>query len=119
MRRSWINAIDEEIPGILDDLESLAPAQGWLFGDVSIPTLRSPLFLATRAFARYFVDAARWPNTAAWIARCPHTLASCGFARMKRCRTAHRSTGIATCCALSVRRSWRKVTVRRDRGGAF
>jgi glutathione S-transferase len=82
-------AIGEEIPGILDYLESLAPAQGWLFGDVSIADIAIAAFFRNAAFARYFVDAARWPNTAAWIAR---VLEHDGFVRIRAheelsCRT--------------------------------
>jgi glutathione S-transferase len=62
-------AIDEEIPEILDYLESLAPTQGWLFGDLSIADISIAAFFRNAAFARYFVDAERWPKTDAWVAR--------------------------------------------------
>jgi glutathione S-transferase len=82
-------AIDEEIPEILDYLEALAPTQGYLFGDVSIADISIAAFFRNAAFARYSVDAARWPKTAVWIAR---VLEHDGFVRIRAyeelsCRT--------------------------------
>jgi glutathione S-transferase len=62
-------AIDEEIPGILDYLESTVPSDGFLFGEVSIADISLAAFFRNAAFARYSVDATRWPNTAAFVTR--------------------------------------------------
>jgi glutathione S-transferase len=54
--------LQEDAPAVLDYLEAEAPAEGFRFG-----------------FARFQIDAARWPRTAAWIAR---TLATPPFTRL-------------------------------------
>lgn len=62
-------AVNEEIPAILDYLESLAPADGFLFGAVSIADVAIACFFRNAEFARYRVDATRWPSTAAFVRR--------------------------------------------------
>ena len=62
-------ALHEEIPAILDYLESLAPQDGFLFGAVSIADLAIACFFRNAEFARYRVDAMRWPSTAAFVRR--------------------------------------------------
>jgi glutathione S-transferase len=62
-------AIAEEIPDILDYLEPTVPREGFLFGDISVADISIAAFFRNAAFARYFVDAARWPRTAAYVAR--------------------------------------------------
>src|SRR5262245_1687053 len=66
----------EDIPQVLDYLESLAPAEGFFFGALSIADVAVATFFRNAAFARYQIDAGRWPRTAALIER---TLASPGF----------------------------------------
>ena len=66
----------EDIPQVLDYLESLAPAEGYFFGALSIADVAVATFFRNAAFARYQIDAARWPRTAALVER---TLASPGF----------------------------------------
>jgi glutathione S-transferase len=82
-------AIAEEIPAILDYLEPMAPPAGFLFGEVSIADISVAAFFRNAAFARYAVDATRWPATAAWVGR---VLALDAFAKLKSyeelsCRT--------------------------------
>jgi glutathione S-transferase len=62
-------AREVEIPGILDYLEAQVPAQGFLFGTPGIADFSLAAFFRNAAFARYEVDAARWPRTAAFVAR--------------------------------------------------
>lgn len=59
----------EEIPPVLDYLESLLPRDGCLFGPLGIADLSIAVFLRNAAFARYKVDAGRWPVTAAYVDR--------------------------------------------------
>jgi glutathione S-transferase len=59
----------EEIPPVLDYLESQLPAAGFLFGPLGIADLSVAVFLRNAAFARYKVDAARWPVTAQYVDR--------------------------------------------------
>jgi glutathione S-transferase len=70
----------EDVPQILDYLESQLPPQGFVFGDISIADVSIACFFRNAAFVRFGVDAARWPRTAALVDR---TLASEGFARLK------------------------------------
>ena len=72
-------ALTEDIPNVLDYLESELPADGFLFGDLSIADIALAAFFRNAAFARYRVDAARWPKTARFVER---TLAQDAFARL-------------------------------------
>ena len=69
----------EDIPAVLGYLETLAPAAGFLFGPLSIADVSVGVFLRNAAFARFSIDAARWPRTAAYVAR---VLATNGFRRL-------------------------------------
>jgi glutathione S-transferase len=71
---------NQDIPQILDYLESEAPADGFRFRDVSIADIAIACFFRNAAFARYQVDAERWPRTASWVAR---TLALPSFAKLE------------------------------------
>jgi len=70
-------ALSEDIPGVLDYLESQLPANGFAFGDFSIADIGIAVFFRNAAFAGFRVDAARWPKTAAFVDR---VLAQDGFA---------------------------------------
>lgn len=61
--------VDEEIPEILNYLEGLLPAQGFLFGDVGIADIALACMFHNAAMARYEIDAKRWPRSAAYFAR--------------------------------------------------
>jgi len=69
----------EDIPEVLGYLEALAPADGFLFGPLSIADISVATFFRNAAFARFSIDAARWPRTAAFVAR---VLATDGFQRL-------------------------------------
>jgi glutathione S-transferase len=62
-------AITEDIPSVLDYLESELPADGFLFGAPAVADVTIASFFRNAAFARYTVDAARWPITAAFVGR--------------------------------------------------
>lgn len=62
-------ARNEEIPGILDYLESLLPTDGFAFGAFSIADASIATFFRNAAFAGYSIDAARWPRTAGLVER--------------------------------------------------
>lgn len=59
----------EEMPQVLDYLESQFPQQGFLFGSVSIADISIAAFFRNAAFARFRIDAGRWPLTAAFVER--------------------------------------------------
>jgi glutathione S-transferase len=61
--------VREEIPPVLDYLESQLPADGFLFGTLGIADISIAVFLRNAAFARYTVDPARWPATARLVDR--------------------------------------------------
>ncbi len=70
----------EELPQILDYLEEQLPPSGCLFGTLSIADISIAAFFRNAAYARYQVDAARWPNSAAYIAR---VLGEDAFAKLR------------------------------------
>jgi glutathione S-transferase len=72
---------DEEIPGVLDYLEAQAPKEGFLFGGVTVADVAIASFFRSAGFAKYEIDAQRWPRTAALVAR---TLALPAFQKLKR-----------------------------------
>lgn len=60
----------EDVPAVLEYLEAQAPADGFRFGDrLSIGDVAVACFFRNAAFARFKIDAARWPRSAGWIAR--------------------------------------------------
>jgi glutathione S-transferase len=69
-----------DVPAVLDYLESLVPPDGFIFGGVSIADISIACFFRNAAFARFRVDAARWPLTAAFVER---VLALDSFAKLK------------------------------------
>ena len=74
-------ALELEIPSVLDYLEAELPREGFLFGEPGIADISIACFFRNAAFARFQVDAARWPTTAAFVAR---TLALPPFQRLAR-----------------------------------
>jgi glutathione S-transferase len=62
-------ALHEEIPEVLSFLESQVPAAGYCFGALSIADISIAAFFRNAAFARWRVDALRWPRTAAYVER--------------------------------------------------
>jgi glutathione S-transferase len=70
----------EEIPAVLDYLEGQLPAEGFLFGAVSLADIAIACFFRNAAFARFTVDAGRWPRTAAFGER---TLALDSFQKLR------------------------------------
>lgn len=60
-------ALEVDIPKILDYLEGIVPEQGYIFGEISIADVAiTGMFLNAR-FAEWEIDAARWPKCAAYI----------------------------------------------------
>ncbi|AXQ28646.1 glutathione S-transferase family protein [Solimonas sp. K1W22B-7] len=72
--------LDEDLPQVMDYLESQLPAQGWIFGELSIADIGVAVFFRNAGFARWQPDVARWPKTAALVQR---ALALEAFERLK------------------------------------
>ena len=72
--------LQEDIPHVLDYLESELPAAGFIFGELSIADISIATFFRNAAFARYRIDAARWPVTASFVDR---VLATESFTKLK------------------------------------
>ena len=62
-------ALQSDIPQILDYLESLAPDDGFLFGECSVADIAWASMFRNAALVRYEIDRARWPRSAALISR--------------------------------------------------
>jgi glutathione S-transferase len=62
-------ALEEDVPAVLAYLESQLPAEGFLFGRLTVADVSIATFFRNAAFARLQVDAERWPRTAAFVAR--------------------------------------------------
>jgi glutathione S-transferase len=61
--------VSQDIPPVLDYLESQLPVEGFLFGEPGVADISVAVFLRNAAFARYKVDATRWPRTAGFVDR--------------------------------------------------
>ena len=73
--------VAEELPEVMGHLEKLAPADGFLFGAVSIADISVAVSFRNLTWARVELDTARWPKAAAWIER---TTATPGLAKATR-----------------------------------
>lgn len=62
-------AVSEELPDVMTYLESVAPDDGFLFGDIGIADIAVTVFFRNIRWSRVEPDAARWPKTMAWIGR--------------------------------------------------
>jgi glutathione S-transferase len=59
----------EGLPRELDYLETRLPADGFLFGEIGLADISIASFFRNGAYAGFTVDSARWPRTAAFVAR--------------------------------------------------
>ena len=88
--------LKEDVPAVLDYLESEAPADnsggGFRFGALSLADIAIAAFFRNAGWVRFQIDAARWPRAAAWMAR---TLAHPAFAKLARIEDAILRTPIA------------------------
>ena len=66
---------------MMADLERLAPAEGFLFGALSIADISVAVSFRNLMWARVELDKARWPKAAAWVER---TTASSALANVTR-----------------------------------
>jgi len=59
----------DELPSVLDYLESVAPGDGFICGALAIADIAIAVHFANLRWSRTGVDLAAWPRTVAWIAR--------------------------------------------------
>jgi glutathione S-transferase len=59
----------EDAPAALDYLEGELPDAGWLFGEIGLADIAIASFFRNAAYADFTIDSARWPRTAAFVAR--------------------------------------------------
>jgi glutathione S-transferase len=62
-------AVAEDLPTVVDYVEKQAPAEGFLFDDLSIADIAVAVCFTNLRWARIELDQARWPKTSAWVAR--------------------------------------------------
>jgi len=74
------HTLQVEVPQVLDYLEGQVPAEGFVFGRLSIADIAIATFFRNAAFARFTVDPARWPMTARFVAG---VLGSAPFQRLR------------------------------------
>ncbi|GLQ48961.1 glutathione S-transferase family protein [Dyella flava] len=60
-------AREVDIPSALDYLETQLPADGFVFGELSIADISIACYFRTASFVRYTVDAQKWPRVAALV----------------------------------------------------
>jgi glutathione S-transferase len=77
-RHVWNESTDEErvaqalqsdIPKILDYLETVLPHDGFLFGECGVVDIAVASMFRNAALVRYEIDAARWPRSASFVNR--------------------------------------------------
>jgi glutathione S-transferase len=62
-------AVSEDVPEVMNYLESVAPESGFLCGALSIADLSIAPYFANLQWARVVPDAVRWPKTTRWLTR--------------------------------------------------
>jgi glutathione S-transferase len=62
-------SLTEDAPAVLDYLETLAPADGFLFGDIGLADISLASFFVNAGYVDFSIDPARWPRTATFVAR--------------------------------------------------
>jgi glutathione S-transferase len=61
--------INKNLPPILDYLESQVPAEGFIFGDLTVADLALASPFVNAGYAQYTIDAAKWPKFSALVER--------------------------------------------------
>ena len=61
--------INKNLPPILDYLETQVPAEGFIFGDLTVADLALASPFVNAGYAQYTIDAAKWPKCAALVER--------------------------------------------------
>jgi glutathione S-transferase len=67
--------VAEQVPNVMTYLESIAPSDGFIFGELSIADLVVAIPFSNLKWARVEPDAGRWPKACAWVERTQATTA--------------------------------------------
>jgi glutathione S-transferase len=107
----------EDVPPLLDYLESELPAEGHACGALSIADVAIACFFRNAAFVRFRIDAGRWPRTAGLVER---VLGHAAFRRLVpfeecllRTRIPEQRAALASAGAPLAAESWAAATPRR------
>jgi glutathione S-transferase len=73
--------VTEQLPEVMAYLEKIAPAEGFLAGELSTADISVAVSFGNLRWARVEADRARWPKTVAWVER---TTATPGLAKITR-----------------------------------
>ena len=74
------NALEHDIPDILDYLEGQVAGAAYLFGAICLADIGVASFFRNAEFAGFKVDSERWPRTASFVA---HVLAHPAFQKLR------------------------------------
>jgi glutathione S-transferase len=111
-------ALAEDVPQCLDYLEGELPPGGFLFGELGIADLALAAPFRNAGFARFAIDASRWPRSAGYVER---VLGHDALARLRPFEEASLRAP-PRACAMRSRRSARRSTrapgARRSRAAA-
>ena len=61
--------VREELPAVMDYLETIAPPDGFVFGALAVADVAVAVHFANLRWASTGADLAAWPKTCAWVAR--------------------------------------------------
>lgn len=61
--------LSADAPAVLDYLEAQVPADGFLFGPIGLADVSIASFFVNAGYVGFAIDPARWPKTAALVAR--------------------------------------------------
>jgi glutathione S-transferase len=59
----------EDVPAVLDYLEGVLPAGGFLYAEIGLADIAIASFFRTATYVDFAIDAGRWPKTAGFVAR--------------------------------------------------
>jgi len=67
--RAIAQTLSTDLPAVMDYLESVAPQDGFVCGDLTIADIAITVHFANLRWSRTAVDLSPWPKTAAWTDR--------------------------------------------------
>lgn len=62
-------ALRDDLPDVMDYLDTVAPAEGFVCGDVTVADIAVAVHFAVLRWSRVDADLGSWPRTTAWVVR--------------------------------------------------